>query len=84
MNSRVHHTLTHQIKPFRMQPTCMSAVHVGEALLNQTALLLPDVFDYFHEKLREITKLCGIILEQEVHNNANSTWLRGQLTFITF
>ena len=58
----------------------MSAVHVGEALLNQTALLLPDVFDYFHEKLQEITKLCGIILEQEVRNNANSTWLRSQLS----
>ena len=54
----------------------MSAVHVGEALLSQTALLLPDVFDYFHEKLREITKLCGIILTQEV----NSTWLRSQLS----
>ena len=24
----------------------MSAVHVGEALLNQTSLLLPDVFDF--------------------------------------
>ena len=55
-------------------------MHVGEALLNQTALLLPDVFDYFHEKLREITKLRSIILEQEVHNNANSTWLRSQLS----
>ena len=29
----------------------MSAVHVGEALLNQTALLLLDVYDYFHENL---------------------------------
>ena len=31
---------------------------------------------YFHEKLHEITKLHGIVLEQEVHNNVNSTWLR--------
>ena len=58
----------------------MSAVHVGEALLNQTALLLPDVFDYFHEKLREITKVHSIIFKQDVCNTVNSTWLRSQLS----
>jgi len=31
-----------------------SAISVGEALLKQNALLLPDVYDSFHEKLQQI------------------------------
>ena len=44
-----------------------SAVYVGEALWKQNALLLPDVYDYFHNKLLEITKLRGIVLNQDLH-----------------
>ena len=44
-----------------------SAIHVGEALLKQNALLLPHVYDIFTNKVMEITKVHGIILNQELH-----------------
>ena len=34
-----------------------TAVHVSETLLKQNALLLPDVYDYFLNELKTITKL---------------------------
>ena len=57
-----------------------SAVHVGEALLKQNALLLPDVYDIFTNKIMEITKQHGIVLNQELHVIANPNWLRSQLS----
>ena len=60
--------------------THFSAVHVGEALLKQNALLLPNVYDLFHNKFMEITNLCGIVLNQDLHTLANPSWLRSQLS----
>ena len=57
-----------------------SAVYVGEALWKQNALLLPDVYDYFHNKLLEITKLRDIVLNQDLHIIASLSWLRSHLS----
>ena len=57
-----------------MHSVRMSAVMVGEALLNQTALLLPEVF--------ELTKSHGILLKQDLHAITNSNWLLSQLSAI--
>ena len=40
-----------------------SAITVGEQLLKQTALLLPDVYDSFTTKLKHIVQVRGIKLE---------------------
>ena len=62
-----------------MHSVRMSAVMVGEAILNHTALLLPEVFDYF-----ELTKLHGILLKQDLHAITNSNWLLSQLSAISY
>ena len=56
-----------------------TAVHVGETLLKQNALLLPDVYDYFLNKLKTITKQCKVIIDQDINLIASSSWLRSQL-----
>ena len=63
--------MQHFIQPFS----------VGEALLKQNApLLLPDVYDSFHEKLQQIMQLCGISklqigFEANFHPRWNAAWL---------
>jgi len=71
--------MQHFIQPFS----------VGEALLKQNALLLPDVYDSFHEKLQQIMQLRGIAcdgcdirsietpncFEANFHPCWNTTWL---------
>ena len=42
------------------------ALRVGDALLQQTALLLPDVYDYFCEKSNEIMKQHDIVFKQDI------------------
>ena len=34
--------------------SCLSAIYVGQALLKQTALLLPHVYEYFQTELKKI------------------------------
>ena len=46
------------------------ALHLGDALLQQTALLLPDVFHYFCEKSNEIMKQHDIVFKQDITTNA--------------
>ena len=41
------------------------AIEVGEALLKQTALLLPSIYEKFCDKPKEITRLRGIIINQD-------------------
>ena len=61
--------------------TCnITAVHVGEALLKDTALLLPDVLTFFRQKLEEVTQLCNI--ESDIVDTITPTWLRSQLSSI--
>ncbi len=56
-------------------------VTVGEALLIQTALLLlPDVYEMFEEKLKEITQKCDI--EYSTSHNFSATWLRSRLSLV--
>ena len=71
---------TQWIKQFHIYVADFSAVYVGEALLKQNALLLPDVYDYFHNKLLEIIKLRGIVLNQDLHIIASPSWLRSHLS----
>ena len=56
-----------------------SGIHVGEALLKHNALLHPDVYDIFLDKLTEITRVCSIVLE-DVKSTASPSWLRSQLS----
>lgn len=36
------------------------AIHLGEVLLDQDALLLPDIHEMFNNKLDELTRACNI------------------------
>ena len=56
-----------------------SGIHVGEALLKHNALLLPDVYNIFLDKLTEITRVCSIVLE-DVKSTASPSWLRNHLS----
>ena len=59
-----------------------SALSVGEALMRQNALLLPDVYDSFQDKLLETINIRGIVVDQDLHSVANSSWLRTQLSLL--
>ena len=56
------------------------AIEVGEALLKQTALLLPSVYERFCDKLTEITRSRGIIINQDIQRLVSANWLRSQLS----
>jgi len=63
--------MQHFIQPFS----------VGEALLKQNALLLPDVYDSFHEKLQQIMQLRGIACDgSDIRSIETPNWLRSQLS----
>ena len=56
-----------------MHPTLVLYIHLGDALLQQTALLLPDVFHYFCEKSNEIMKQHDIVSKQDITTKFNAT-----------
>ena len=56
----------------------MSAVLVGETLLVQNAILLPEVFDYF-ESIYSMTAQ-DVVQQCSLHSIANPTWLLSQLS----
>lgn len=58
----------------------LSAVYVGEHLLKQTALLLPDVCDIFNDYVTETIGLCGIQHDEDIKSVAKPSWLRSQLS----
>ena len=47
-------------------PSNTLAIEVGGALLKQTALLLPCIYEKFCNKLSEITRFYGIIVNQDI------------------
>ena len=57
--------------------TSTSAIWLGEALLKQTAMLLPQVYATFKEKLLKITNEHGIAITQDLPSHA---WLRSHLS----
>ena len=58
-----------------------SAINVGETLLKQNALLLPDVYDSFTKKLKQVTQLCNITVgTSDMRNAATPVWLRNHLS----
>ena len=57
--------------------TSTSAIWLGEALLKQTAMLLPQVYATFKEKLLKITNEHGIAITQYLPSHA---WLRSHLS----
>ena len=58
----------------------LSAVYVGEHLLKQTALLLPDVCDIFNDYVTETIGLCGIEHDENIKSVAKPSWVRSQLS----
>ena len=65
-----------------MHSVRLSAVLVGETLLKQNALLLPEVFDYCERVLNDVTISQGIALNQNLHDIVSSNWLLSQLSAI--
>ena len=55
----------------------LSAIHVGKALLRQTALLLPEVYESFKTQLLDLTTQLNIKSKQDV---PGTIWLRSQLS----
>lgn len=55
----------------------ISAIQVGEVLLNQTAILLPEVYDNFIKELMRINEQYGITINQD---HPSPTWLRSQVS----
>ena len=55
-----------------------SAILVGETLLEQNAILLPEVFDYFVSTYNTISQ--GMVQQRSLHSIANPTWLLSQLS----
>ena len=55
-----------------------SAILVGETLLEQNAILLPEVFDYFVSTYNTISQ--GMVQQRSLHYIENPTWLLSQLS----
>ncbi len=57
-----------------------SAIVVGDALLKHNALLLPDVYDSFLDKLNQVIQLRGIAGCTDIGSTVTPNWLRSQLS----
>ena len=53
------------------------AISLGDALLKQTAMLLPQLYAIFRERLVGVTGKCGISICQDLPSHS---WLRSQLS----
>ena len=63
---------------FLIQHT-FSAILVGEALLRQNALLLPDVYDSFLNKLKQVIQVHHITTgSSEIGNTVTSNWFQSK------
>ena len=71
-----HVTDLHTFNSALHYASSVSAIHLGEALLKQTAMLLPKVYAIFKDTLVKITSEQGIPSE-ELPSHA---WLRSQLS----
>lgn len=59
---------------------CRAAILVGETLLSQNAILLPEVWDYFEKAFQEIATTTNISPKHELHVIANSYWLLSKVS----
>ena len=57
---------------------CKSAVLVGETLLEQNAILLPEVFDYFISTYNTVKQ--STVQQTSISSSINSTWFLNQLS----
>ena len=55
------------------------AISLGDALLKQTAMLLPQLYAIFRERLVGVTGKCGISICQDLPSHS---WLRSQLSSV--
>ena len=62
--------------------THYSAVYVGEILLKQNAILLPDVYDHFTDKVSDISRLRKVTIDEDEMSTTNPNWLRSQISSI--
>ena len=54
---------------------CRAVILVGETLVNQNVILLPEVGDYFENVSQETIITTGVSTQHELHHIANSNWL---------
>ena len=57
-----------------------SAIVVGDALLKHNALLLPDVYESFLDKLNQVIQLRGITVSSDIESIVTPNRLRSQLS----
>ena len=60
--------------------THYSAVYVGEILLKQNAILLPDVYDHFTDNVSDMLR--KVTIDKDEMSTTNPNWLRSQLSSI--
>ena len=70
----------HSLDEALLHATHVCALSVGDALLQQTALLLPNVYDTFCNTLGEISEQQSIALSQDIQGVVSPGWLRSQLS----
>ena len=63
---KYYHAGIHTLEQAILYIAQISAVYVGEALLKQNALLLPDVYESFLEKLLDTIQSCRINVDQDL------------------
>ena len=71
----------HTIESAILYTSNVTALYVGEILLKHTAILLPEVNDFFHTKLKEIIQQCNIPLNSD-YSTITPTWLRSKLSTV--
>ena len=59
---------------------CRSAILVGETLLDQNAILLPEVWEYFEKRFQEVIMITGMSPQHEFNHMANPNWLLSQMS----
>ena len=72
----------HVLEQAIMQSVHLAALLVGKVILNNTAILLPEVYSYFKETLMDITKQCNISMDSDLEMNYSSVWLRSQVSLM--
>ena len=59
---------------------CRAAILVGETLLDQNAILLPEVWEYFEKIFQDVIMGIGLSPQHELHSMANPNWLLSQIS----
>ena len=74
-NEKEIHTPDHALS----YSVCKSAILVGEKILEQNAILLPEVYDYFNKMYADITMSQSIV---GLNTTVSSNWLLSELSAI--